>query len=314
MEPSFPKNPKEAIIKGFAKAEQAFIDKVYQPATRTLIDKSGSCAIVVLIVQDICYVANVGDSRAVLSADSGQTVYPLSLDHKPGDEGEIKRIREAGGEIYYRTARNQIETYDETKKDKFQAMSLAGPLRVLPGRLSVARTFGDPEAKIPELNGNPRVVIHDPDVKSFQLKKEHDFIMMGCDGIFDKMSNEESIMAVWRAAHDNRHHPSVKGTAHDVHKLCGMGVEYILKNTLLRRSLDNVTVVLIAFSNFKHAVFGTATTTAAGTASKSKGVHKQSADEDSGGVQQATITQHSGSKTLERTKSANLPRDYQKAR
>ncbi len=30
----------------------------------------------------------------------------------------------------------------------------------------------------------------------------------------------------------------------------------MLKNGLLRRTLDNVTVVLIAFSNFKHAAFG----------------------------------------------------------
>jgi hypothetical protein len=37
-----------------------------------------------------------------------------------------------------------------------------------------------------------------------------------------------------------------------------MGVEYILKNSLLRRTLDNVTVVMIAFSNFKHACFGKA--------------------------------------------------------
>jgi len=29
-----------------------------------------------------------------------------------------------------------------------------------------------------------------------------------------------------------------------------MGVEYILKNALLRRSLDNVTVVVISFESF----------------------------------------------------------------
>ena len=85
-------------------------------------------------------------------------------------------------------------------------MTLAGPLRVLPGRLSVARTFGDPEAKISELGGNPNVVIHTPEVKTFQIKKDHDFIVLGCDGIFDKMSNGDAVMCVWKAAHDNKYH------------------------------------------------------------------------------------------------------------
>ena len=35
-----------------------------------------------------------------------------------------------------------------------------------------------------------------------------------------------------------------------------MGIDYVLKNSLLRRSLDNVTVVIIAFNNFKHSLFG----------------------------------------------------------
>ena len=105
-------------------------------------------------------------------------------------------------------------SYDKDKmQNKFEQLNLSGPLRVLPGRLSVARTFGDPEAKIAALKGNPNVVIHNSEIKTFSIKKEHDFIVLGCDGIFDKMSNQDMIMSAWRAAYDNKHHPNVRGQA-----------------------------------------------------------------------------------------------------
>ncbi|PCI27191.1 hypothetical protein COB52_05155 [Candidatus Kaiserbacteria bacterium] len=55
---------------------------------------------VVLIVADLCYIANVGDSRALLSGEGGKRIFPLSRDHKPTDDLEKKRIVEAGGQIY----------------------------------------------------------------------------------------------------------------------------------------------------------------------------------------------------------------------
>lgn len=48
----------------------------------------------------MCYVANVGDSRAVMSGSGGSRVFTLSRDHKPTDEIEQKRIIECGGKIY----------------------------------------------------------------------------------------------------------------------------------------------------------------------------------------------------------------------
>lgn len=42
----------------------------------------------------------------------------------------------------------------------------------------------------------------------------------------------------------------------NVHQQSGLGVEYILKNSLLRRTLDNVTVVVVAFENFERMAFG----------------------------------------------------------
>ena len=96
-EPSFPWNPNEAIRNGFAKAEKRFMEINYSEEKDELIDKSGSCAIVALIIGDTCFLANVGDSRALLSGHGGQKIYPLSRDHKPCDELERKRIIEGGG-------------------------------------------------------------------------------------------------------------------------------------------------------------------------------------------------------------------------
>lgn len=43
-------------------------------------------------IDDICYIANVGDSRAIMSAHGGEYILNLSRDHKPNDELETKRI------------------------------------------------------------------------------------------------------------------------------------------------------------------------------------------------------------------------------
>jgi serine/threonine protein phosphatase PrpC len=45
---------------------------------------AGCTAVVALKHGDELYVANAGDSRAVLCRGSGE-VYPLSFDHKPAD-------------------------------------------------------------------------------------------------------------------------------------------------------------------------------------------------------------------------------------
>lgn len=92
-EPSFPSNPEEAIIKGFESAERVFLETAKNKQGGP--ERSGSCAIVLLIIGDMCYVVNVGDSRAVLSYNQGKSVVPLSRDHKPSDPKEKKRLTDA---------------------------------------------------------------------------------------------------------------------------------------------------------------------------------------------------------------------------
>ena len=175
-EESFPWQPEDAIRRGFEKAEARFLEmcqaKDEVTGKMSVIERSGSCAIVVLIVGEICYVANVGDSRAVLSSGGGQQMTALSRDHKPSDIEEYKRIVKAGGQIYQTTTSqvlNQKEQLAQQLKDGKVADPefIVGPIRVLPGRLSVCRTFGDPEAKLEYRNGNPNVVKALPDIKTF---------------------------------------------------------------------------------------------------------------------------------------------------
>lgn len=55
----------------------------------------------------------------------------------------------------------------------------------------MSRTFGDIEAKYPDLGGMRGVVVCDPDITYLRNGgQEIDFIVIGSDGIFDKLSNE----------------------------------------------------------------------------------------------------------------------------
>ena len=59
-----------------------------------------------------------------------------------------------------------------------------GPHRVLPGRLSVTRTFGDLEAKLPECGGNPNAIISTPEIRSLTVSADHDFILLASTFLF----------------------------------------------------------------------------------------------------------------------------------
>ncbi len=53
-----------------------------------------------LTVDDICYVANTGDSRAIMCLNGGKNFVELTNDHKPEDPFEKNRIEMNGGKVY----------------------------------------------------------------------------------------------------------------------------------------------------------------------------------------------------------------------
>jgi len=207
-----------------------------------IIDRSGSCAVFTLIIEDICYIANVGDSRAVMSTHSGKKLATLTNDHKPNDEKETKRIVENGGKVYQTQTNAKNLNFPNTSTGNNQI--LLGPHRVFPGRLSVSRTFGDVEAKLSKFGGMSGVIIAVPDITQFKINSEMDFIVLGCDGIYDQLNNKEVVDCVWMTMKES---PRAK----NLHIQCGMAVDMVLKTSLVRRTLDNVTAVMIAFPNME---------------------------------------------------------------
>jgi len=157
-------------------------------------------------------------------------------------------------------------------------MYVQGPLRVFPGRLSVSKTFGDIEAKRPKYGGNPNVIVCEPDIVSFKVQDNFDFIMIGCDGIFERLTNRDCVDVIWdriteqinmnikmgkgegefkgkREKSRDQMKPKLKGTsAYNEHLAAADGVEIIIRAAAASRSLDNITSLILGLKGLKKTI------------------------------------------------------------
>ena len=134
-----PQNPLKAIEEAYDKTELAFEALALDKQNKKLIDKSGSCALTALIIDEWCYISYLGDSRGLYSYDSGNQLFQVTRDHKPNDIKERTRIEKAGGHIYKDT-RLKINGL-KVKVNEKDAPGVKFPYRVSPGNLSVRLYF-----------------------------------------------------------------------------------------------------------------------------------------------------------------------------
>lgn len=132
---------------------------------------TGSTAVVALLCKQNgqLHVANIGDSRCVIYVKN--KTRPMTLDHKPTDMKELKRIEMAGS-------------------------------RVINGRinsgLNLSRAFGDYMLKANgSLGQKEQALIAWPDITVSNEKIRHnDFIVLACDGIWNSMNEKEACSVV----------------------------------------------------------------------------------------------------------------------
>ncbi|CAK9134100.1 unnamed protein product [Ilex paraguariensis] len=164
----------------------------------------GTTALTALVLGKHLLVANAGDCRAVLCRKG--VALQMSQDHRPTYLPERTRVEELGGSIEY---------------------------GYLNGELAVTRALGDWYMKLPIGSSSPLTA--EPDVQQIMLTEDDEFLIIGCDGIWDVMSNQEAVCLV---RHELRQHDDPRQCAKE-----------LVNQALCLQTDDNLTAIVVCFTS-----------------------------------------------------------------
>ncbi|XP_052191223.1 probable protein phosphatase 2C 35 isoform X2 [Diospyros lotus] len=160
---------------------------------------SGTTAITVLAIGDALYVANVGDSRAVIAFKDGDQLRAedLSHDQTPFRKDEYERVKLCGARVL---SVDQVEglkdpgiqTWGDEETEGSDPPRLWVQDGMYPGT-AFTRSVGDSTA---EKIG----VIAEPEVSMFQLTPNHPFFVVASDGVFEFLPSQTVVEMVARYA------------------------------------------------------------------------------------------------------------------
>ncbi|GAB2292007.1 hypothetical protein Dimus_026255 [Dionaea muscipula] len=153
-EEEFWTDPSRSISKAYERTDQEILS--HNPD----LGRGGSTAVTAILIDgQKLYVANVGDSRAILSRH-GQAEQ-MTTDHEPNTErGSIEN---RGGFV----------------------SNMPGDVARVDGQLAVSRAFGDKSLK--------SHLRSDPDIKHADLDHDTDLLILASDGLWKVMSNQEAV-------------------------------------------------------------------------------------------------------------------------
>ncbi|KAI6674504.1 hypothetical protein NL676_002410 [Syzygium grande] len=198
---SFLGEVENSLRKAFLLADRALADDA------SVSSSSGATALIAMILGRHLVVANAGDCRAVLCR-RGEAI-DMSQDHKPIYPSERRRVEELGGFV----------------DDGY-----------LNGILSVTRALGDWDMKFSR--GFPSPLISEPEFRRALLTEDDEFLIIGCDGIWDVMSSQHAVNIVRRGL---RRHDDPEQSARD-----------LIKEALCLNTTDNLTVIVVCFTPLDH--------------------------------------------------------------
>ena len=171
-------NNEDAVYYRLKKGEHSIIKRLFRHAERDLDKKSdidatfsGTTCVMLLQIGEKLLCSNIGDSRAIM-VKGDNVIIPLSIDQKPDDPEESKRIIQAGGEI------SQYEK-DGEKSGPYRVWKKG---EVYPG-IAMSRSIGDFVA-------TTLGVIPEPKFIEEKIDNDTKFIVLASDGVWEFLDNK----------------------------------------------------------------------------------------------------------------------------
>ncbi|KAJ1434936.1 PPM-type phosphatase domain [Sesbania bispinosa] len=151
-EEDFWTDPNSSIIKAYETTDQAILSHSAD------LGRGGSTAVTAILINNQkLWVANVGDSRAVLSR--GGVAIQMTIDHEPNTERGI--IENKGGFV----------------------SNMPGDVARVNGQLAVSRAFGDKNLK--------SHLRSDPDVQDEEIGPDTELLILASDGLWKFVSRDD---------------------------------------------------------------------------------------------------------------------------
>jgi protein phosphatase 2C family protein 2/3 len=196
----------QSIISAFSKIDEEIRNEVRDSLQ---MEYSGSSALVCLTVNEVCYVAHLGLSKAFISNSHSERVRNLTKEH-----GNDERVREA--------------------------LSVSTKMKL--GEMKTKRSVGNMHIK--QAHAENDSLFNTPDILTFRLTQQEDFIVFLSDSIHDKLSNACILLIVYESLIE------VIENALGLEYLYSFSVQRIFKAALQLNSQESLTCLILFFSNF----------------------------------------------------------------
>ncbi|KAE9116213.1 hypothetical protein PF010_g9051 [Phytophthora fragariae] len=188
-----------SIITGFKDTEEEFNRRSQIKFERGSWSSCsvGACAVMALVIEKKLYVASCGDCRAIMAyreADGSLSVEQITFDHSANEEREQRRLRVLYPEDYDIVCEIGLKNF------------------YVKGRLQPTRSIGDTYMKVKDVNRSPMphglrirgsfrrpYISAVPDIFQVDLNdRKPEFVVLGSDGLFGELKNEEIVQLVGR--------------------------------------------------------------------------------------------------------------------